>query len=109
VIEPGDFTRPCQIRVQDGTRRDWLGRKRPVWRVVFAGFLELYEHDIQRGVRVVVVDGMERLRKQQQLADDLTALQELHDRLPDRNPGYGWEPGRGFAYRRPTHSPKEGD
>lgn len=64
MIEPGDLGRPAQVRVQIGERRDWLLRKRPVFRVVFAGFIEQVDYDM-RGSRFLLVDAMTRLAKAQ--------------------------------------------
>ena len=79
MIESGDFSRPAQIRVQVGERRDWLFRRRPVWRVIFVGFVENWEQQMQHGTRITLVDAMSRLawaEERQKEIDDLMALKE---------------------------------
>ena len=81
MIEAGDFSRPAQIRVQVGERRDWLFRKRPVWRVIFVGFVEHMENEMHRGTRITLVDAMTRLSRAQAMQAEVEALTALKERL----------------------------
>jgi hypothetical protein len=83
MIQHGDFSRPAQIRVQDGERRNWLGRKRPVWRVIFVGFVQHASYELRRGTEVVVVDAMHRRSQQRHAITDAEQLHELFDILGD--------------------------
>lgn len=64
MIRQGDLSRSAQVRVLDGYQRSWhtLWRKRPIWRVVWAGYIERFDYDMRGGSRITLIDVAGRLK-----------------------------------------------
>jgi hypothetical protein len=64
MIAPGDTRRPAKVLVLDGQPRDWRWlwlRRRAIWRLVFAGFIDSAGYSLHAPGRIELVDGLTRL------------------------------------------------
>ena len=66
MIESGDLSRPAQVRVCDTYARTWKTlwlRQRPVWRVVFHGYIDSVEQSINEGTSIEMRGALDRLAR----------------------------------------------